>query len=45
MRDILWIVAVVVILAMGFFGMDKLGKYMDRNREYRQDLSRMRHKG
>ena len=45
MRDILWIVAVVVILAMGFYGMDKLGKYMDRNREYRQDLSRMRHKG
>ena len=45
MRDILWIVAVVVILAMGFFGMDRLGKYMDRNREYRQDLSRMRHKG
>ena len=45
MRDILWIVAVVVILAMGFFGMDKLGKYMDRNREYRQDLSLMRHKG
>ena len=45
MRDILWIVAVVAILAMGFFGMDKRGKYMDRNREYRQDLSRMRHKG
>ena len=45
MRDILWIVAVVVIFAMGFFGMDRLGKYMDRNREYRQDLSRMRHKG
>ena len=45
MRDILWIVAVMAILAMGFFGMDKLGKYMDRNREYRQDLSRMRHKG
>lgn len=45
MRDIVWIVAVVAILAMGFFGMDKLGKYMDRNREYRQDLSRMRHKG
>ena len=45
MRDILWIVAVVAILAMGFFGMDKLGKYMDRNREYRQDLSRMRRKG
>ena len=45
MRDILWIVAVVAILAMGFFGMDKLGKDMDRNREYRQDLSRMRHKG
>ena len=45
MNDILWIVAVVAILAMGFFGMDRLGKYMDRNREYRQDLSRMRHKG
>ena len=45
MRDILWIVAVVAILAMGFFGMDKLGKYMDRNRADRQDLSRMRHKG
>ena len=45
MRDILWIVAVVAILVMGFFGMDKLGKYMDRNRKYRQDISRMRHKG
>ena len=45
MNDILWIVAVLAVFATGFFGMDKLGKYMDRNRECRQDLSRMRHKG
>ena len=45
MNDILWIVAVVAVLATGFFGMGKLGDFMDRNREYRKDLFRMRHKG
>ena len=45
MYDILWIVAVVAVLATGFFGMGKLGDFMDKNRADRQDLSRMRHKG
>ena len=45
MNDILWIVAVVAVLATGFFGMGKLGDFMDKNRADRQDLSRMRHKG
>ena len=45
MSDLLWIVALAVVLAVGFIGMDKLGKYMDRNRKYRQDLSRMKHRG
>ena len=45
MRDILWIVAVVAVLAIGFYGMGKLGDFMDKNRADRQDLSRMRHKG
>ena len=45
MSDILWIVAVVAILATGFFGMGKLGDFMDKNRANRRDLSQMRHKG
>ena len=45
MNDILWIIAVVAVLATGFFGMGKLGDFMDKNRADRQDLSRMRHKG
>ena len=45
MYDILWILAVVAVLATGFFGMGKLGDFMDKNRADRQDLSRMRHKG
>ena len=45
MSDIIWLIAVFVILAVGFFGMGKLGDFMDRNREYRKDLFRMRHKG
>ena len=45
MNDILWIVAVVAVLATGFFAMGKLGDFMDKNRADRQDLSRMRHKG
>ena len=45
MNDILWIVAVVAVLGTGFFGMGKLGDFMDKNRADRQDLSRMRHKG
>ena len=45
MNDILWIVAVVAVLATGFFGMGKLGDFMDKNRANRRDLSQMRHKG
>ena len=45
MKDILWIVAVVVVFAVGFYGMGKLGEYLEKNRTYRQDLSRMKHRG
>ena len=45
MYDILWIVAVVAVLAIGFYGMGKLGDYMDKNRADRRDLSRMKHQG
>ena len=45
MSDILWIVAVLVVFAIGFIGMGKLGEYMEKNRVARQDLTRMRHKG
>ena len=44
MGDILWIAAVVIILVKGFFGMGRLGDYMDRNRADRQDLSRQKHR-
>ena len=43
MYDILWMIALAAVLAIGFFGMDRLGKYMDKNRADRQDLSRMKH--
>ena len=42
-EDILWMIALAAVLAIGFFGMDRLGKYMDKNRADRQDLSRMKH--
>ena len=45
MYDILWIVAVVAVLAIGFYGMGKLGDFMDKNRADRRDLSRMKHHG
>ena len=45
MKDILWIVAVVAVLAIGFYGMGKLGDFMDKNRADRQDLSRQKHRG
>ena len=45
MKDILWIVAVVAVLASGFYGMGKLGDFMDKNRADRRDLSRMKHGG
>ena len=45
MNDCLWIVAVAAVLVTGFFGMGRLGDFMDKNRADRQDLSRMRHKG
>ena len=45
MKDILWIVAVVAVLTTGFFGMGKLGDFMDKNRADRQDLSRQKHRG
>ena len=45
MKDILWIVAVVAVLAIGFYGMGKLGDFMDKNRADRRDLSRMKHQG
>ena len=45
MSDILWIVAVAAIFVIGFFGMGRLGEYMDKNRADRQDLSRMQHRG
>ena len=45
MNDFLWIVAVVAVLAIGFYGMGKLGDFMDKNRANRRDLSQMRHKG
>ena len=45
MEDFLWIVALIVVLATGFFGMGKLGDFMDRNRAERQDISRMKHRG
>ncbi len=45
MLDSLWIIAVVAVLATGFYGMGKLGDFMDKNRAARQDLSRQKHKG
>ena len=45
MNDILWIVAVLVIFAVGFYGMGKLGAFLEKNRADRQDLSRMKHRG
>lgn len=45
MKDFLWIVAVVAVLGTGFFGMGKLGDFMDKNRADRQDLSRQKHRG
>ena len=45
MSDVLWIAALIAVLAVGYYGMGKLGDFMDRNRTRRQDLSRMRHKG
>ena len=45
MNDILWIAAVVAVIATGFFGMGKLGDFMDKNRADRQDLSRQKHRG
>ena len=45
MKDFLWIVAVAVVLGTGFFGMGRLGDFMDKNRADRQDLSRHKHRG
>lgn len=45
MKDILWIVAVMAVLGTGFFGMGRLGDFMDKNRADRHDLSRQKHRG
>lgn len=45
MSDILWIVAVLVVFAIGFIAMGKLSEYMEKNRADRRDLSRMKHGG
>ena len=45
MKDILWIVAVMAVLGAGFFGMGRLGDFMDKNRADRHDLSRQKHGG
>ena len=45
MSDILWIIAVAAVVAIGYGGMGRLGDFMDRNRADRRDLSRMKHRG